>query len=61
MRPSRQARITRRFEQRSAWWDHIYQEASLEGRILRRRQQVALTWVEQLSLSYPVAMTLCSG
>ena len=53
MRPSRQARITRQFEQRSAWWDHIYQEASLEARILRRRQQVALTWVDQLSLTHP--------
>jgi hypothetical protein len=56
MRPSRQARTTRRFEQRSAWWDHIDQEASLEGRILRRRQQVTLTWVEQLSLSYPAGL-----
>jgi ubiquinone/menaquinone biosynthesis C-methylase UbiE len=56
MRPSREARITRRFEQRSAWWDHIDQEASLEGRMLRRRQRVALTWVEQLSLSYPAGL-----
>ena len=53
MRPSRQARITRQFEQRSAWWDRIYEQTSLEARILRRRQQVALTWVEQLSLSHP--------
>ena len=53
MRPSRQARITRQFEQRSAWWDRIYEQTSLEARILRRRQQVALTWVEQLSRSHP--------
>lgn len=56
MRPSRQARITRQFEQRSAWWDHIYREASLEGRIVRRRQQVALTWIDDLSLSYPAGL-----
>jgi ubiquinone/menaquinone biosynthesis C-methylase UbiE len=50
MRPSRAARTTRQFEQRSAWWDRIYEQTSVEARILRRRQQVALTWVEQLSL-----------
>jgi ubiquinone/menaquinone biosynthesis C-methylase UbiE len=51
MRPSRQTRITRQFEQRSAWWDRIYEQTSLEARILRRRQQVALTWVDELSLA----------
>jgi ubiquinone/menaquinone biosynthesis C-methylase UbiE len=50
------SKVTRHFEQRSAWWDHIYQETSLEARILRRRQQVALTWVEQLSLSHPAGL-----
>jgi ubiquinone/menaquinone biosynthesis C-methylase UbiE len=54
MRPSRQARITRHFGQRSAWWDRIYAQTSLEARI--RRQQVALTWVEQLSLSNPAGL-----
>jgi ubiquinone/menaquinone biosynthesis C-methylase UbiE len=56
MRPSRQGRITRQFEQRSAWWDRIYEQTSLEARILRRRQQVALTWIEQLSLSHPAGL-----
>lgn len=50
-RPStRQARITRQFEQRSSWWDRIYQQTSVEARILRRRQQVALSWVDELPL-----------
>jgi ubiquinone/menaquinone biosynthesis C-methylase UbiE len=53
MRPSRQARITRQFEQRSAWWDQVYEQTSLEAGILRRRQQVALAWIEQLSRSHP--------
>jgi hypothetical protein len=53
MRPSRQARTPRQFEQRSAWWDRIYEQTSLEARILRRRQQVALTWVKQLWRSHP--------
>jgi 2-polyprenyl-3-methyl-5-hydroxy-6-metoxy-1,4-benzoquinol methylase len=53
MRPSRQARTPRQFEQRSAWWDGVYEQTSLEARILRRRQQVALTWVKQLSRSHP--------
>ena len=53
MRPSRQARIIRQFEERSAWWGRVYEQTSLEARILRRCQQVALTWVEQLSRSYP--------
>jgi ubiquinone/menaquinone biosynthesis C-methylase UbiE len=56
LRPSRQARTTRQFEQRSAWWDRIYEQTSLEGRILRRRRQVALTWIEQLSRSHPVGL-----
>jgi ubiquinone/menaquinone biosynthesis C-methylase UbiE len=56
MRPSRAARITRQFEQRSGWWDRIYEQTSLEARILRRRQQVALTWVEQLSRSHPAGL-----
>jgi 2-polyprenyl-3-methyl-5-hydroxy-6-metoxy-1,4-benzoquinol methylase len=42
--------LTRQFEQRSAWWDHSYREASLEARILRRRQQVALAWIDALAL-----------
>jgi len=50
MRTSRDERVTGQFDQRSAWWDRIYRQDSLEARILRRRQQVALTWVEQLSL-----------
>jgi ubiquinone/menaquinone biosynthesis C-methylase UbiE len=50
MRSSGDERVTRQFEQRSAWWDRIYQEASLEGRILRRRQQVALAWIDALAL-----------
>jgi 2-polyprenyl-3-methyl-5-hydroxy-6-metoxy-1,4-benzoquinol methylase len=57
MRPSRAARITRPFGQRSGWWDRIYEQTSLEARILRRRrQQVALTWVEQLSRSHPAGL-----
>ena len=56
MRPSRQVRITRQFEQRSGWWDRIYEQPSLEARILRRRQQVALTWVDQLSRSHPAGL-----
>lgn len=56
MRPSRAARTTRQFEQRSAWWDRIYEQTSLEARILRRRQQVALGWVEPLSLSHPAGL-----
>jgi len=56
LRPSRQARTTRQFEQRSAWWDRIYAQTSLEAGILRRRQQVALTWIEQLSRSDPVGL-----
>jgi ubiquinone/menaquinone biosynthesis C-methylase UbiE len=56
MRQSREVRITRQFEQRSAWWDRIYAQTSLEARILRRRQQVALSWVEQLSLSHPAGL-----
>jgi SAM-dependent methyltransferase len=56
MRPSREARTTRQFEQRSAWWDRIYGQTSLEARILRRRQQVALGWVEPLSLSHPAGL-----
>jgi ubiquinone/menaquinone biosynthesis C-methylase UbiE len=51
MRPSRAARITRQFEQRSAWWDRIYEQTSPEAQILRRRQQVALSWVDELSLA----------
>jgi ubiquinone/menaquinone biosynthesis C-methylase UbiE len=54
--PSRAARITRQFEQRSFWWDRIYEQRSLEARILRRRQQVALGWVEELSLSHPAGL-----
>jgi ubiquinone/menaquinone biosynthesis C-methylase UbiE len=50
MRPSRDERVRQRFELRSVWWDRIYQETSLQARILRRRQQVALCWVEALSL-----------
>ena len=50
------SKVTRQFEQRSAWWDHIYQESSLEARIRRRRQQVALTWVEQLSRLHPAGL-----
>ena len=53
MRPSRQARTPRQFEQRSAWWDRVYEQTSLEAGILRRRQQVALAWIEQLSRSHP--------
>lgn len=49
MRPSGDERITRQFEQRSAWWDRIYQETSLVARVLRRRQQVALTWADSHS------------
>ena len=56
LRPSRKVRITRQFEQRSAWWDRVYEQTSLEAGILRRRQQVALTWVEQLSPSYPAGL-----
>jgi ubiquinone/menaquinone biosynthesis C-methylase UbiE len=56
MRPSREAQITWQFEQRSSWWDRIYAQTSLEARILRRRQQVALAWVEQLSLSHPAGL-----
>lgn len=52
MRPSRASRITRQLEQRSAWWDRIYEQTSLlEARILRRRQQLALTWIDELSLA----------
>jgi ubiquinone/menaquinone biosynthesis C-methylase UbiE len=40
--------VTRHFEERSAWWDRIYREPSLEARILLRRQQVALSWVDAL-------------
>jgi 2-polyprenyl-3-methyl-5-hydroxy-6-metoxy-1,4-benzoquinol methylase len=36
--------------------DRIYERTSLEARILRRRQQVALTWIEQLSVSYPAGL-----
>ena len=50
MRSSDDERVTRQFEQRSVWWDRIYQEASLESRILRRRQQVALAWIDALAL-----------
>ena len=50
MRSSGDERVTRQFDQRSAWWDRIDQEASLEGRILRRRQQVALAWIDALAL-----------
>jgi ubiquinone/menaquinone biosynthesis C-methylase UbiE len=50
IRPSGDERVTRQFEQRSAWWDRIYQETSLEARIVRRRQQVALTWIDALGL-----------
>ena len=50
MRSSGDERVTRQFEQRSAWWDRIYQEASLQGWILRRRQQVALAWIDALAL-----------
>ena len=56
MRPSRQAHSTRQFEHRSCWWDRICEQTSLEARILRRRQQLALTWVEQLSLSHPTGL-----
>jgi ubiquinone/menaquinone biosynthesis C-methylase UbiE len=55
-RPSREARITRQFKQRCAWWDRIDAQTSLEARILRRREQVALTWVDQLSLSHPAGV-----
>ena len=51
MNASRAEHITRQFEQRSAWWDRIYRERSLEARILRRRQQVALAWIDELSLA----------
>ena len=56
MRSSRQARIAGQFEQRSSWWDRVYEQTLLEARILRRRQQVALTWIEQLSLSHPAGL-----
>jgi ubiquinone/menaquinone biosynthesis C-methylase UbiE len=56
LRSSRKARITRQFEQRSAWWDRVYEQTSLEAGILRRRQQVALTWIEQLSRSQPAGL-----
>ena len=56
LRSSRKARTTRQFEQRSAWWDQGYEQTSLEARILRRRQQVALTWIEQLSRSHPAGL-----
>ena len=55
MRPSGAARLTRRLKQPSAW-DRSYEQTSLEARILRRRQQVALTWVDQLSLPYPAGL-----
>jgi SAM-dependent methyltransferase len=41
---------------RPPWWDRIYERTSLEARILCRRQQVALTWIEQLSVSYPAGL-----
>jgi ubiquinone/menaquinone biosynthesis C-methylase UbiE len=44
------SKVTRQFDQRSAWWDHIYQQTSLEAGILRRRQQVALTWIDAPAL-----------
>ncbi len=50
MRPSSGERVTEHFEQRAAWWDRIYREESLEGRILLRRQQVALSWIDALAL-----------
>jgi hypothetical protein len=42
VRRSHDERITRHFEQRAVWWDRIYQEESLEARILRHRQMAAL-------------------
>jgi ubiquinone/menaquinone biosynthesis C-methylase UbiE len=51
MKPSREARITWQLAQPSARWDRIHEQTSLEARILRRRQQVALTWVDDLSVT----------
>jgi ubiquinone/menaquinone biosynthesis C-methylase UbiE len=50
VRPSGDQPVTQHFEQRAAWWDRIYRQESLEARILRRRQQVALSWVDTLAL-----------
>ena len=50
MMPSSGQRVSEHFEQRAAWWDRIYRQESLEGRILLRRQQVALSWIDALVL-----------
>jgi hypothetical protein len=41
VRRSQLERVTWHFE-RAVWWDRIYEEESLEARILRRRQMAAL-------------------
>lgn len=47
---STQRDVAREFDERAGWWDRIYQETSLNGRIHRRRQDVALSWVDALAL-----------
>jgi ubiquinone/menaquinone biosynthesis C-methylase UbiE len=43
-------RIIEHFDARSTWWDHVYEDESLQARILRRRQALALSWVDGLRL-----------
>jgi 2-polyprenyl-3-methyl-5-hydroxy-6-metoxy-1,4-benzoquinol methylase len=50
MRPSGDERVSQHFEQRAVWWDRIYRQQSLEARILLRRRQVAVSWVDTLAL-----------
>ena len=50
MSASRDEAVAQYFEERSAWWDRIYREPSLDARILLHRQQVALCWVDALGL-----------
>jgi hypothetical protein len=37
-----QGHVTRHFDDQASWWDHSYDDDSLQARILRRRQQVRL-------------------
>lgn len=42
--------VAREFDERAVWWDRIYRETSFKGSIYRRRQDVALAWVDALAL-----------
>jgi ubiquinone/menaquinone biosynthesis C-methylase UbiE len=44
--------VTRYFDREASFWQAAYGEATLQGRIYRERQGVALSWIDQLALGH---------